>query len=116
MKRPEDAIQRACVEYLKLEENLGKLTYYAIPNGGWRSKTEASIMKGLGTRAGIPDICVIIEGYSLFIEVKSPTGLVRENQKEAMARLGDHGCTSMIARDLDQVIAVINPIINREKS
>lgn len=54
MKRPEDALQRAVCDLLTIYERQGHLRFFAVPNGGKRSKIEAAIMKGMGVRAGVP--------------------------------------------------------------
>lgn len=59
MKREEDELQRMEVQYLRTLEAQGRLIFFAVPNGGKRSKIEASIMKGLGVRAGVPDLVIM---------------------------------------------------------
>lgn len=59
MKREEDALQRQQVQYLRILEAQGRLLFFAVPNGGKRSKIEAAIMKGLGVRAGVPDMVIM---------------------------------------------------------
>ena len=46
--RPEQAIHKAVVQYLELEENLGSLTFFHVPNGGRRGKAEGAIFKAMG--------------------------------------------------------------------
>ena len=72
--REEDQLQRACADFLQIQENLGWLTYYHIPNGGKRSKVEAAIMKGMGMRAGAADFGLVLAptGRAGFIELKRP--------------------------------------------
>lgn len=86
---PEDAVQRAIVDYLTIVENmtLKRVRFFAVPNGGKRSKTEAAIMKGLGVRAGVPDIAVLWvcnkgQPHVGFIEVKSGDGRLSPAQEE----------------------------------
>lgn len=48
---------------------------FAIPNGGYRSKSEAGRLKAAGVKAGVPDLCLPIKRdiYSgLWIELKLP--------------------------------------------
>ena len=80
--RPEQAIQRAVVQYLRIMENLGELTFFHVPNGGRRSKAEAGIFKSLGVRAGVPDLVVLFPGgRCAFIEIKAPQGRLSAAQK-----------------------------------
>lgn len=92
--RPEDALQRSVCELLSFYENQGKLMYFAVPNGGKRSKIEAAIMKGLGVRAGIPDLVVLIppmeanpgirgprsKNKTIFLELKAGDNKLSDNQ------------------------------------
>ncbi|RMH12435.1 MAG: VRR-NUC domain-containing protein, partial [Gammaproteobacteria bacterium] len=47
--------------------------FFHPPNGGWRSKIEAAIFKGLGVRPGVPDLIVLEQNEThagLFVELK----------------------------------------------
>ena len=59
--RPEDAIQRTIVQHLETRGVPG-LVWFAVPNGGYRRPVEAAIMKGLGVKAGVPDVIAIHNG------------------------------------------------------
>lgn len=53
------------------------IKFFAIPNGGKRSYTEAVRLKRSGTSAGVPDLCIPTPrgGYgALFIELKRAKG------------------------------------------
>jgi hypothetical protein len=87
MKRrhPEDDLQRAvCNTVLQVYKNQGRIgEYFHIPNGGWRSKVEASIMKGLGVKPGVADLAVMLAGGRLaFIELKVPPNKQTKTQLE----------------------------------
>ena len=56
---PESAIQRAVFLHLAAR---GCGFAFHVPNGGWRSPIEAAILKGMGVRAGVPDLIVIKDG------------------------------------------------------
>lgn len=108
MKRPEDALQRSVVHYLDLLVNQRKLFYFAIPNGGKRSKIEAAIMKGLGVKAGVPDLWIgFSQGRGIFIELKAPNGRVSKKQTEVMVKLEALGHETFVCRSLDEVQHVI---------
>ena len=76
MKRrqhPESQIQRSVVEHLRCRGARGAVWWH-VPNGGVRRKTEAAILKGLGVRAGVADICVVYDGKFFALELKAPSG------------------------------------------
>ena len=58
MKRPEEALHRACVAYLRASLPKPWLCFH-VPNGGGRSKAEAGILKAMGVLAGMPDLFVM---------------------------------------------------------
>ena len=46
----------------------------ACPKRRRRRKTEAAILKGLGVRARVADICVVHDGKFFALELKAPSG------------------------------------------
>lgn len=104
--RPEDALQRAVVQYLAvaLPEDA---VFFAIPLGGARSKVEAAIMQGLGVRAGLADLCVIWRGFTLFIELKADRGSLSPEQIEMADRLQRAGAWCYCARSVDDVATIL---------
>lgn len=58
MKRPEETLHRACLEYLRTTLPKPWIVWHT-PNGGGRSKAEAGILKAMGVLAGMPDLFVL---------------------------------------------------------
>ena len=56
MKNEEHEVQKAICNYLDIR----KVCYWAVPNGGNRSKSEAGRLKAEGVKAGVPDITVYL--------------------------------------------------------
>ena len=54
-RRPEDSIQRAVFQHIKLRGVKGLVAVH-VPNGGFRKPVEAKILRGLGVTAGTPDL------------------------------------------------------------
>lgn len=75
---------------------------YHIPNGGSRDKREASKLKGMGVRRGVPDLCLPIKrgAYSgLYIELKRlKKGKVYDNQNEWIDHLQTQGFGAIVCR------------------
>lgn len=95
MKRPEQAVQLAIVNYLEVALPHESSFFCHVPNGGYRGKIEAVIFKRLGVKAGVPDLLVMVAGQTpIWFEVKAPgTGQVTKAQMDVMehlSRLGSH--------------------------
>jgi hypothetical protein len=104
MKRPEDALQRSVLAHVRMR-GVPNLFVCHIPNGGLRSKIEAAIMKGLGVRAGVPDLLFILDSRAYLLELKaegekpSPVQVATANELSAAgARVG-------VADNIDSAIA-----------
>jgi hypothetical protein len=75
--RPEQQIQRAVIQ--AHDRARSRSTF---PNGGWRSRVEAAILKAIGTVAGVPDIICIFDLREAGAEVATTVGI-----DEALAQL-----------------------------
>ena len=108
MKHPESQIQRAIVQYLSILEGQGKLFFFAVPNQGGKGLAKrGAMLKGLGLRAGVPDLCVCLpHGQIQFVEVKTDSGHVSVDQAKTFAALTLLGFRPDIVRSLDDMIAL----------
>jgi hypothetical protein len=102
----EDTIQRSLVAHLKVRAAPG-LFWYAVPNGGVRSKVEAAIMKSTGTRRGVPDLAFLHEGKAFYLEVKSLTGRATEHQLQAISDINRAGGYAAIGQGIDACLQIL---------
>jgi hypothetical protein len=109
INRPEDELQRRQVGYLRVLQNQGRLRFAAVPNGGYRRKTEAAIMKGLGTAAGFPDL-ILLWGHAsvAFIENKSADGRASDTQKDWAKWLTDNSHRYALIRSFDEFLKALH--------
>jgi hypothetical protein len=105
-RHEEDDLQRSVIQYLDLALGPDGVAY-AIPNGGKRSKKEAARMKGLGVKAGIPDIGICFRGRALFIELKAPRGVVSQAQRDRCRELTYAGAAVCCCRSVPEVEAAL---------
>jgi len=103
MKREEDNIQRNLISHLEVRGVRG-LMYWHTPLGGIRSKTEAAILKGLGTLSGLPDLFLLFRGKLFGLELKANRGRVSKTQTETLAQLEDAGCVTAVVHGIDAAI------------
>jgi hypothetical protein len=72
MNRPEQNIQIRVVQWLDIIERAGRLKFFAIENGGFRTKAEAGIGKAMGRKPGVSDLGIMWKiGHFGFIEMKA---------------------------------------------
>jgi hypothetical protein len=102
-KRPEDALQRTVLEYLRMR---GPRTAYwfHVANGGGRSPIEALILKGLGVRADVPDLIIIYDGKTYGLELKADSNRPTKLQIEAQDAMRAAGAEVAVAVGLDAAI------------
>jgi hypothetical protein len=99
---PEDALQKALVDYLDLALPDDAM-YFAVPNGGKRLAREAARLKSLGVLAGIPDLCIIWRGTVIFLELKAPKrGSLTTVQRDVHHRLLFCGVPVWTIRKVEQ--------------
>ena len=104
----EDQIQKACVTWLHVQERLGHLCFFAVPNGGKLSAATGALLKATGTRAGVPDITILFpSAKALFVELKAPKGTLQPSQKEWRDKLQAYGFAWGEARSLDDLIELV---------
>lgn len=106
----EDAEQKAVIDWTKLMAwrwpALEMLIHY--PSGGKRPYGEAGKMKGLGTKAGVPDLILPVprgQYHGLFIEMKRPDkskARTSPEQKEWIRMLNEEGFLAVICYGQDE--------------
>ena len=100
----EEAIQRAVFAHLRTRGAPGTFAFH-VPNGGWRSRVEASILNGLGVRAGVPDLIIIRDGRTYALELKTSTGRLSPDQLKVRDELRAAGCEVGVTFGLDEALA-----------
>ena len=104
--RPEEKFQRALCQYLDLALPPDAF-YFAIPNGGWRTKAEAGILKATGVKAGVPDLCILYNGMAHFVELKSKKGTLSGPQRDTRAAIISAGLPCALWRTLEDAQRVL---------
>jgi hypothetical protein len=108
MRRPEEALHRACCQLLAVYQQRGLLAFAHPANGGYRTRGEAGILKALGLVAGVPDLLLWLpDGRTCAVELKAgskPLTAPQLRWHDTMAALGHevHVCRSI--DDLEAVL------------
>ncbi len=102
----EQRIQRCIVEHLTARPAEG-LWWCHVPNGGFRTKPEAAILRGLGLRKGAPDLLFVHQGRTFGLELKRVGGRPSEDQLACLAAMEAAGASTCIAEGVDRALACL---------
>lgn len=86
-----------------------KLMYH-VPNERKCTPQQGRMMKLLGVKSGVPDLCLPVSsgGYhSLYIEMKTPKGRVSAEQEWWAAELRAQGHKVCVCRSLDEAVRAL---------
>ena len=116
--RPEDTLQKACVNALKPLEALGLLAYAAVPNEAKRSFKLAGLMKAKGLRKGFPDLMILCpDGRAAFVELKaSAKDKPGPEQDIWLKRLQAMGFVAFVCTSVDELMGVVDALIGRRRA
>ena len=105
MQRPEEAVQKAIVQYLNLAVSPSDCFWFAVPNQrGTRKVWEMAILSSLGVKAGVSDfVFVLPEGRCAFVEVKSLVGRLSKPQQEFQRTVESLGHVYITVRSVDDI-------------
>ena len=102
----EEAIQRTVFAHLRMRGASGVFAFHPA-NGGYRRPTEAARLKGLGVRAGVPDVIAIHRGHVYALELKTEHGKATEGQLQAIEDIRAAGGHAQICHGLDRALAAL---------
>jgi len=105
--RPEDALQKAVVQHLRLCGVPG-LLFFAPANEGKRSPRSGARLKAMGMLPGVADLVVMVPGgVPFFLELKSPKGVLSPEQKAFRTVCRAAGCEYSMARSLNAALDIL---------
>lgn len=109
MKHDESNLQAACVRWFRLQ--YPTLVLFSVPNGGWRNKITAAIMKREGAMAGVADLFLSVPNkyyHGLYIEMKTRKGTQSDAQHSFQSRVEAVGYKYVLCRNSDEFVKEIN--------
>lgn len=101
----ESEIQQSVVQWFRIK--YPNYIIAAVPNGGFRNAREAAIMQREGVLAGFADLIIIAKQNILFLELKTPIGVLSKKQKEFQEKVNNLGFQYVVCRSFDQAVMVI---------
>lgn len=104
MKRPEEALQRQVVSYLRVALPPAVVWWHTPSQKGTRTRAEMGVLKALGVRPGVPDLTFVLPGgKAAFIELKAPKGKPTDNQTTFAEAVTQAGADYALCRSLEEV-------------
>ena len=80
---------------------------FSVPNGGYRTKSEAMKLKATGLVAGVSDLIIIQPKRVIFVEVKTKTGTQQKTQIDFQKTVTALGFEYLIVRSLEEFKAAV---------
>ena len=111
----ESDTQIACVAWFRQEYRGYERLLFSVPNGGYRRRVTAQVMKAEGMVAGVADLILLLprHGYHfLAIEMKSREGRQSAAQKAWQADAERAGGMYVICRSVEEFQCVISRYFN----
>lgn len=111
----EHTLQSRAVRWFRLTHPTMVHNLFAVPNGGYRTKTTAALMKEEGQLAGVADLILLKRKGScgaLLLEAKVKGNYQSETQREWQKRIEADGYIYKIFHSLDEFIIIVNEYLN----
>jgi hypothetical protein len=103
----EGDLKRTVSDYLDLMQNQHRLYYDRLNSGELITLAGESRRRIVLCRPGTADFFILMNGRLIFIELKSPTGEQRKDQKYFEALVTWHGAEYYIVRSLDELLNIV---------
>lgn len=104
--RPEDSLQIAVADYLRIAAP--DLLWFHVANERKCSPQRGDMLKLMGVLAGVPDLVFVLpDGHVGFIELKAGKGRLSKAQDEFFERALHIGARCHVARSVDDVESIM---------
>lgn len=105
-------LQAKIFQYYWNNHHITRGLIFHVPNGGKRSKIEATQLKASGVVAGIPDLLILNDGKVYGLELKRDDGKwrVSDDQIKIHAAWKNNNIPVFLCDDYDEAISIINGI------
>jgi hypothetical protein len=113
----EDILHKACVQWFGLQYGMrNDIFINHCPNENPKGDKFKMIrynakMKSMGRMTGFPDLEIGYKGKVLFIELKSESGRLSDNQKSAHQNIINAGFEVIVIRSLEEFMEKVNGFI-----
>lgn len=109
--KEEHNIQTSCVKWFRLQYPQYANLLYAVPNGSYKSRAAAGMMKAEGLTAGVADLCLALPRGrfgALYIEMKQRGNYQQQNQKEWQRLCEKNGNIYKVCHTIEEFMITVN--------
>lgn len=112
----EHTLQSRCVRWFRMQYPNMRHNLFAVPNGGYRTKTTAALMKAEGQLSGVADLILLKRKGkcgALLLEAKVKGNYQSDNQKLWQSLIETDGYEYRIFHSLEEFIEIVTEYLNR---
>ena len=112
----EHTLQTRCVRWYRLTFPDMVHNLFAVPNGGYRTKTTAANMRAEGQLSGVSDLILLKRKGkcgALLLEAKNKGNYQSDNQREWQKRIEADGYEYRVFHTLEEFAEIVTEYLNR---
>ena len=112
----EHGLQSRCVRWFRLQFPNRRHNLFAVPNGGYRTKTTAALLKDEGQLSGVADLILLVRKGTcgaLLLEAKVKGNYQSPNQKLWQKMIEADGYEYRVFHTLEEFIEIVNEYLSR---
>lgn len=112
----EHTLQSRCVRWFRMQYPNMRHNLFAVPNGGYRTKTTAALLKDEGQLSGVADLILLKRKGkcgALLLEAKVKGNYQSDNQKLWQSLIEADGYEYRIFHSLEEFIEIVTEYLNR---
>lgn len=118
-KRPrnlEHGLQSRCVQWFRMQYPNRRHNLFAVPNGGYRTKTTAALLKDEGQLSGVADLILLVRKGTcgaLLLEAKVKGNYQSPNQKLWQKMIEADGYEYRIFHTIEEFASIVTEYLSR---
>lgn len=112
----EHGLQSRCVHWFRLQFPNRRHNLFAVPNGGYRTKTTAALLKDEGQLSGVADLILLVRKGTcgaLLLEAKIKGNYQSPNQKLWQKMIEADGYEYRIFHTIEEFASIVTEYLSR---
>lgn len=112
----EHGLQSRCVSWFRLQFPNRRHNLFAVPNGGYRTKTTAALLKDEGQLSGVADLILLVRKGTcgaLLLEAKVKGNYQSPNQKLWQKMIEADGYEYRIFHTIEEFASIVTEYLSR---